>query len=286
MKQISSEDLAKVIADVLKEKVGPDLGQRGSPFDLMQGSLLKVPVGVSNRHLHITKEHFQKLYGTGTQLTKLRDISQKGQFAAHETVTLETPEGKLSNLRIIGPFRSQTQIELARTDAYRLRIDPPVKESGHLEGSTGGTLVGPKGRVELKVGIIIAARHIHFSPMDAKRFAVSNGDRVSIYMIGERGVMFTNVIARVRDDFVLDFHLDTDEANAANLRTGDFGYLIPKQSMAQLANASMNGKRKVLTERMVSEMVGRGETIDDEQRFIITPAARDLAVMLGLLRRR
>lgn len=181
----------------------------------------KVPVGVSGRHVHLSKEDLATLFGEGYELTVKKELSQPGQFAAEEVVTLVGPKSVISNVRILGPLRSQTQVEISRTDGFTLGVRPPVRQSGDIAGSAGITIVGPVGAITIKEGVIIAQRHIHMSPEDAKKFGVSDKDTVSVRVDGARALIFTNVLVRVRDDFRLDFHIDTDEANAAMLGNGD-----------------------------------------------------------------
>lgn len=179
------------------------------------------PVGVSNRHLHITQEDLEKLFGPGTTLTKFRDLSQTGQFACNEMVSLVTCKGQLDKVRILGPVRKETQVEVTVTDSFKLGVMIPIRESGNIDQTPGIKLIGPKGSIDLEKGVIIASRHIHMSPKDAENFGVKNGDIVSVKSEGPRSVIFNKVVIRVRDDFVLDLHIDTDEANAAFIKTGD-----------------------------------------------------------------
>jgi len=181
----------------------------------------KVPVGVSNRHVHLSEKDLAILFGEGYQLTPMKDLSQTGQYAAEEQVTIVTKKNAIQNVRILGPVRKETQVEISRTDAFALGLKPPVRDSGSLENSAPITIVGPKGSVYIEQGVIIAMRHIHMSPKDAEQFGVKDKDIVSVKTEGERSVIFNNCLVRVRDDFVLEFHIDTDEANAAGLNNGD-----------------------------------------------------------------
>lgn len=180
----------------------------------------KVPVGVSNRHLHLSQADLETLFGEGYQLTPLKDLSQTGQYAAEEVVTIVTKKNSIGNVRILGPTRPQTQVEISRTDAFSLGLRPPVRDSGSLADSESVTLVGPKGSVQLNEGVIIALRHIHMNENDAKEFGVKDKDSVTVKTTGERSLTFDNVLVRVREDFVLELHIDTDEANAAGLGNG------------------------------------------------------------------
>ncbi len=187
----------------------------------------KIPVGVSGRHIHLSKEHLEVLFGKGYQLTKFRDLSQPGQYACEEKVDLVSPEGRrLDGVRILGPTRSATQVEISRSDAIRGRFIAPVRSSGNIKGSGGCKLVGPKGEVELAEGVIVADRHIHFSTKEAEEFKVGDGDVVSIYVKGEKAGILDDVLCRVSDKFVLDCHLDTDDGAAFGLKTGDTVQLV------------------------------------------------------------
>lgn len=180
-----------------------------------------IPVGVSNRHIHLSAGHLETLFGTGHTLTFEKDLKQVGEFAAKETVTLVGPKGVIRGVRVLGPVRNFTQIELSRTDGFSLGIAPPVRDSGDIEGSAGIVVVGPAGAVTLKQGVICAARHIHMQQADAQRLGVADKDRVTVEVGGLRGGTFHNVLVRISADFRLEFHIDTDEANAAELKNGD-----------------------------------------------------------------
>ncbi len=180
-----------------------------------------LPVGVSNRHLHLSQSHLEILFGQGYALKTLKDLTQTGQFAAEETLTLQGPKGDISKVRILGPVRPDTQIEISMTDSFKLGIKAPVRESGQIENTPGATLLGPAGSVVLEKGVIIASRHIHMHTSDAEKFQASNGQVVAVATQGPRAIIFKNVVIRVRHDFVLDFHIDTDEANAAGISNCD-----------------------------------------------------------------
>jgi putative phosphotransacetylase len=186
----------------------------------------KIPVGLSNRHLHLTTKDLETLFGKGAKLTKLRNLSQPGQFAANETVTLVGPKGKMKKVRILGPVRKETQVEVSKTDSYILGIKPPVRISGDIKGSGGIKIIGPEGKIDLREGVIIAQRHIHMSPEEAKSFGVKDGDVVKVKVAGERALIFDNVMIRSGPTHRLDFHIDIDEANAAGLSQGDSVELV------------------------------------------------------------
>ena len=180
-----------------------------------------VPVGVSARHVHLTQEHVEVLFGKGYQLTKKKDL-MGGQFASNEQVTIVGLKLRaIENVRILGPVRKQTQVEISATDARTLGIKAPIRESGNVAGSAPIALVGPKGALYLKEGCIIAMRHIHMSPRDAEAAGLKNGDVVSVKADNERGTIFNHVVIRVNPSFTLEMHIDTDEANAAGIKQGD-----------------------------------------------------------------
>ena len=182
-----------------------------------------IPVGISARHIHLTREDCDTLFGAGYELTHFKDLSQPGQFACKEQLTIIGPSLKaIEGLRVLGPLRKRSQVEISKTDAYVLKAKPPVRESGDLDGSSPITIIGPKGVVELKEGLIIANRHIHMSPSDALRYSVKDGDYVSVETVGvgKRTKLYDCQI-RVNDNFILEMHLDTDDANACGLINGD-----------------------------------------------------------------
>ncbi len=209
----------KLVRSIVKEVLDKLGAIPKAPFE-------KIPVGLSNRHLHLTPKDLETLFGRGARLTKLRDLSQPGQFAANEVVTLVGPKGRLDRVRILGPVREETQVEVSRTDSYILGIKPPVRISGDIKGSSGIKIIGPKGEINLREGVIIAQRHIHMSPDEARGFGVKDGDVVKVKVTGKRALIFDNVIIRSAPTHKLDFHIDIDEANAAELSQGDFIEII------------------------------------------------------------
>lgn len=181
-----------------------------------------VPVGVSNRHIHLTHADVETLFGAGYKLTPLKDLSQPGQYACKEQLTLVGPSMRaIEGVRVLGPERKATQVEISKTDSYVLKVKPPVRESGHLDGSAPVTIIGPKGIVVLKEGCIIANRHIHMSPDDAARFGVKDYDRVTVDVTdAPRRTRWYDVQIRVSPDFRLEMHVDTDDANSAGIGNG------------------------------------------------------------------
>jgi putative phosphotransacetylase len=185
-----------------------------------------VPLGISNRHIHLSQADLESLFGKGYQLTVTKNLSQPGQFACEEMVTLIGPKGTISKVRILGPTRVATQVEISRTDSFTLGVTPPVRDSGSVSGSAAITVEGPKGRIELKEGVIIAQRHLHLHTDEAKELDLKDKSLISVKFEGERGVVFNQVLVRVSPNFAKDLHLDTDEANAAGLKNGDQGIII------------------------------------------------------------
>ncbi|MBI2426268.1 MAG: phosphate propanoyltransferase [Candidatus Kerfeldbacteria bacterium] len=187
---------------------------------------MKIPIEISARHVHLCPRDVEKLFGRGKRLTSQTPISQTGQFLSRERVTLRTTNSEFANVGIVGPERRETQVELAATDARRLGVAAPVRESGHLTGTPGITITGPKGSVKITHGVILSKRHIHASKKDAKRHGLRHGQLVSVSIKGERAVTFHNVIVRVHESFHWRLHLDTDEANAAGLTGNEKGDVI------------------------------------------------------------
>ncbi|MBQ7919924.1 MAG: phosphate propanoyltransferase [Lachnospiraceae bacterium] len=186
-----------------------------------KGDGFLVPVGVSNRHIHLSQADVETLFGTGHQLTKKKEL-MGGQFACEECCTIVGLKLRaIENVRVLGPARKATQVEISYTDARKLGINVPVRESGDTKGSAPIAIVGPKGAIYLDEGCIVAARHIHMSPSDAARAGVSDGDYVKVRVENERGTTFENVKIRVDESFTLEMHIDTDEANASDIKQGD-----------------------------------------------------------------
>lgn len=194
----------------------------------MERSKTPIPAGVSNRHVHLTQEHWDLLFGAGTQPRKFKQVVQPGFFACYETVDLVGPKGTIKNARLVAPHRPKTQVELSKSDAQILGVRPPVRGSGKLAGAAPLKIVGPKGELDVPDAAIIAQRHVHFSPAEAQAMGVKDGDilRVRAGAGGPRELVFENVLARVSDQFALEFHIDTDEANAAWIKNGDFVHLV------------------------------------------------------------
>lgn len=188
---------------------------------------MKVLVETSARHIHVSRADFEKLFGADAQLTNKKDLSQPGQFACVEKVTVVGPRGEL-NMSILGPERPETQIEVSYTDARKLGLIPPVRESGDVAGSPGCKLVGPKGEIEIECGVIVAKRHIHLTPADAQEMGLEDKQIVSVKVgtPGARETVFGDVVCRVSKNYAKAMHIDTDEANAAGLAGEVYGEVI------------------------------------------------------------
>ncbi len=190
-------------------------------------SIKPIPIAISARHVHLDRETMDILFGEGSELEVYREISQPGQFASAQRVNLIGPRNRIDKVRILGPLRSKNQIEISRTDEYRLGVDAPIRGSGKVAGSAPITLEGPKGTVHLKEGLICALRHIHMTPEDATAYGVSHGDEVEVQVCGgPRELTFGDVLVRVKSSYLLEMHIDTDEANAAELSRGASGELV------------------------------------------------------------
>lgn len=187
----------------------------------------KLRLGVSGRHCHLKREDMDILFGYGSELHPIKPIVQPGQYTSEETVMLETDKGKMK-LRVIGPLRPYTQVELAKTDARKMGIDPPICFSGYLDGSIGGRLVGPKGEIVIKEGIMLVQRHIHLCPETAAKYHLKNHDIVAMETAGPRALRFENVYVRTGPDHADEIHIDTDEGNACGLETGAIVDIVTK----------------------------------------------------------
>lgn len=259
-------------APQLPARVRSTQGPRGSA----RGQLsISVPIGVSNRHIHLSPAHFQRLFGT-TAPTVARTITQPGQFAANETVEASGPGGKIAGIRIVGPNRGETQLEISLADARRLGVTPVIANSGKLASSGGGvTLTGPAGSVTLDKGVIVAARHLHLAAGDSGKWGLRDGDVIDVRVgEGSRATTFHGALVRSGSAHATEFHLDADEAHAAGVRTGDKATVI--------ARASSGARRKrLITEGDVIRLASSGGAIPADS--LLTPSARDRARALGLV---
>ena len=209
---ISTEKIAEMVRRTILEM------NSTSKNDNTQGN---IPIGVSNRHIHLSQSDLETLFGKGYTLTPIKDLSQPGQYACKELLTIVGPSMRpIENVRVLGPVRKSSQVEISATDSYVLKVKPPVRESGNTKGSSPIRIIGPNGVVELSEGCIIANRHIHMSPSEASTFGLCDGDYVDIDVNGTRRTRWFDVQVRVHKDFRLEMHVDTDDANAAGIKNG------------------------------------------------------------------
>jgi len=207
-------DTVKLVEEITRRVLGK-----------LQGDKDRIVLGVSNRHVHLSRADLATLFGLDA-LTVYRSVRQPGEFAAEQFVAVHGPRTTFPRVRVMGPCRPKSQVELSRTDAIALGVDAPLTQSGHLDAAGPIEIEGPRGRVLLEHGALVAARHIHLGPGHAKAWGLADQDRVRIAFDGERSGVLDNFIIRIKDEWVPEIHLDTDEANALGLRTGDFGKLI------------------------------------------------------------
>lgn len=219
--EITNEKIAEMVKAVLESISEKSEGAAPCNGKCAASQCSEIPVGVSNRHIHLTEEDVGTLFGKGYALTPLKDLSQPGQYACKETLTIIGPSLRpIENVRVLGPVRKQSQVEISKTDSYVLKVKPPVRESGKLAGSAPITIIGPAGVVTLGEGCIIANRHIHMSPDEAACFGVKDYDFVTVDVEGTRRTRWYDVQVRVHKDFRLEMHVDTDDANAAGIGNG------------------------------------------------------------------
>lgn len=208
----------KTIAEAIKKALD----------EIASGDDKQIKIGVSNRHVHLSREDLDTLFGKGFELTKKKTLMGR-EFASEQLVTLVGPSLKtIENVRVLGPVRKHTQVEISRTDTFVLKVSPPVRPSGDIKGSEKIVIVGPKGVVYLNEGVIIANRHIHLTPEYAEKHGIKDGDYVDVMVNSIKPTKFFDVQVRVRDDFNVEMHIDTDDANAAGLKNGDLVTIIKK----------------------------------------------------------
>ena len=208
--ELNSSQIAEMVKKVLNEMSTKEESSDGD-----------IPVGVSNRHIHLSREHLDILFGQGYELTPIKELSQPGQYACKELLTIVGPSLRpIENVRVLGPVRRESQVEISMTDSYTLKVKPPVRESGKIEGSAPLTIIGPRGVVTLKEGCIIANRHIHMHTSDGAKFGVRDGDYVTVDVNGKKRTRWYDVQVRVSDAFALEMHVDTDDANAVGIGNG------------------------------------------------------------------
>ena len=210
---ISTEKIAEMVKRAILEMKGAE-----EKKSIAENA---IPIGVSNRHIHLSVADLETLFGKGYELTPIKDLSQPGQYACKEVLTIVGPSMRpIENVRVLGPVRKASQVEISATDSYVLKVKPPVRESGNIKDSAPIRIIGPKGIVELSEGCIIANRHIHMSPSDGEKFGVRDGDYIDVDVNGKRRTRWFDVQVRVHKDFRLEMHVDTDDANAAGIGNG------------------------------------------------------------------
>lgn len=187
---------------------------------------MKVSIGVSNRHVHLTQEHLEVLFGEGFKLEKRSDLTQPGMFASNSFVAIKTEKDEIEKVRIVGPVRDYTQVEISKTDAYKLGINPPIRDSGDLKGSSPIIIIGPVGTLNLKEGCIIPTRHIHIMPNQVALYGLSDKKEVSVRLGREKGGVINNVKIKESNEAFFELHIDTDDANAHLVKSGDIGEIL------------------------------------------------------------
>ena len=214
--ELNATTIEAIVKKIVSEMDAPAAPAAVSADDLT------IPVGISNRHIHLSREDLDTLFGAGYELTPIKDLSQPGQYACKEQLTIIGPSMRpIEGVRVLGPIRKESQVEISVTDSFVLKVKPPVRESGSLAGSAPITIIGPKGIVTLKQGCIIANRHIHMSPADGARFGVKDGDYITVDAFsGTKRTRWFDVQVRVTDKFCLEMHVDTDDANAVGFKNG------------------------------------------------------------------
>lgn len=195
--------------------------KKGSIIKEERRDTMKVRVGISNHHVHLKQEDLEQLFGKEYSLTPKRQLKQPGQFASEETVTLKTNKSSIEKVRVLGPVREYTQVEISKTDAIKLGLQPPVRDSKDIKGSESITIIGPKGTINLEEGCILATRHIHISEKDAKKYGYQNDSTLSVKVHTEKGGILENVHIKIADPSYFELHLDTDDANAFLLKNED-----------------------------------------------------------------
>jgi len=249
------------------EAVLASLPQRDCPADCP-----RIPVEASARHVHLTQQAVEKLFGPGAALTKKRALSQPGEFLAEQRVKLVTAAGEIGLVAVLGPVRGAVQVEISSTDACALGVNAPICLSGDLTGAADVALVGPAGVYEAPGSAIVAQAHVHMTQADARCFGVSDGDALRVRVGAARAVTFENVLARVNDRFALAMHIDFDEANACALAPGDMGQLI---GQCAANNTQCILDEKLITEEKAKSLISQGKIIL-RKGTILTPAAKDV----------
>ncbi|PJO42151.1 phosphate propanoyltransferase [Lysinibacillus xylanilyticus] len=258
--------IQKIVEEVLQQVL------KDQPSSQHDG---KIPIGVSARHVHLAQAEVEQLFGENYQLTPKFELSQPGQFAAEETVVIAGPKGSIERVRILGPARSLSQVEISWTDAMKLGVKPPLRVSGDIKGSSPVTLIGPKGGVVLNEGLIIAQAHIHMSPTDSARFQVVDGQSVQIKVEGIRPIILSNVIIRVSERYRLEMHIDTDEANAGLIQQGAFAEIVNAHAKEQMnvkeLSPAVSQVEKPLSYHFDKKLLSQVEVLEIEAQEIVVP---------------
>jgi putative phosphotransacetylase len=279
----------------------------GAPERLIRNIILTVfakqgkylfPVAISARHVHLSKNNFEHLFGLGKTMTRQKDLSQPGQYACEETVEIAGPKGSIKKVRVLGPARNETQVEISVSDSFALGIRPEIRMSGNIEGTPGCTIIGPAGRLTVPKGVIVAARHVHLSEEQAAVYKLKEGDLISVKTPAPREGIIGNIAVRIGKDFDLEVHLDTDEANGNGILCGTIlegacMEALPAESPVSVqlggSQAAPGGVTKesspldLVTERDVNNAFARGEkTLYCTAKGFITPAAADRAKEKGI----
>jgi len=281
--ELLKEIITKIVAKIAANSI---ISVNPQPFQ----------IGVSNRHVHLSEKDLDLLFGQGYKLRTQKELSQPGQYAAKEIVMIAGPKGCIEQVRVLGRIRKQTQVEVSRSDTFKLGVNPPIRESGKLDSSGEITVIGPMGSIHLKEGLIIAQRHIHMQPSDAEAYGVIDGQAVKVKAGGERGLIFDNVVVRVNNNFALEFHIDTDEANGAGIKHGDItAYLLSSQFSASskvdsstyteekaIKEELVEEPKKLVTEQTVRDAFNKKAVLAINKGIICTPLARDVIKELGV----
>ena len=236
---------------------------------------MMIPIEASARHVHLTRQAVEKLFGPGAALARQRALSQPGEFLAEQRVKLVTPAGDIANVAVLGPLRKAVQVEISLTDACALGINAPIRLSGDLRGAADVVLIGPAGALEAPGSAIVAQAHVHMTPADARSFGVSDGQPLCVRVNTTRPVSFESVIARVSDCFALAMHIDFDEANACGLKAGDMGQCTMHNAQCTIVGESAIVDEKLITEEKAKSLISQGK-LTLRKGTIITPAARDV----------
>lgn len=280
MRNMNAEEVERIVTEILERSLKDSQRKELS---------LDFPVEVSARHVHLTQEAVEQLFGCGARLTPKRNLSQPGQYLAEERVSLVTDSGRIEKVAVLGPPRPATQVELSATDCRNLHIHAPVRLSGDLEGAGSVYIMGPKGMIFAPQSVIIAQAHIHITPQEAKAAGIEDKQVVAVTIQGKRKLTFENIICRVSSQASLAMHIDSDEANACLLQPGSFARMqvlgrnsIKKDKRTQ-ERPYIIFSDKLITDAVAREIVGRGAgCLKVDGHVIITPSAKDTLKQAGM----